>query len=457
MAKIVRVGNASGYWGDDLNALYRQLTQGPLDYITLDFLAEITMSILQKQRARRPELGYATDFVDQMRRCLPILHSTGTRIISNAGGINPSGCAQEIDKIGRAAGLQTKIAVIAGDDLMERIDELLQKGIPLKNMETGEELSAIREQVESANAYLGAAPVIKAIEQGARVVVTGRVTDTGITVAAPAFEFGWRLDDWDRLASAVVAGHVLECGAQASGGNLTDWREVPSFREMGYPIAEFSADGSFVVTKHPKAGGCVTRKTVTEQLVYEMGDPHTHITPDVIAEFSTIVLTDEGNDRVRISEVRGRPRTDRLKVSISYRAGYKAHGNLIVSRPEAVEKCHKLADLFWKRLGLEFEETSSELVGYNATHRHLIDTFDPPEILLRLGVRDPDKDKVEEFAKEFTALILSGTPGVAIVGARPRLQDVVAYWPCLIPAQEVTPEVTLLDTGRKFQIPWEPA
>ncbi len=445
-SKTVRIGNAGGYWGDDLGAMKRQLSQGRLDYVTQDFLAEITMSILQKQRNRNPALGYAVDFLDQMRECLPLLGQT--RIITNAGGINPRGCAEEVAKLAREAGVRVPIAIVEGDDLMGRLDELMARGIPMKNMETGRELSSVRSRVESANVYLGAAPVIEALRQGAQIVITGRVTDTGITAAPPVHEFGWALHDWNRLASAVVAGHILECGAQSSGGNLTDWREIPSFLNMGYPIAEFSPDGSFEVTKHPGSGGAVNLKTVTSQLLYEMGDPKSYITPDVVADFSTIRLEERGRDVVGVVGVQGRPRPEQLKVSISYLDGFKAHGTMIVSRPGAVDKCRLMADAFWKRLGLDFEETSVELVGYNSCHRHLAPPVDPPEILLRLGARDSDAGKLKEFARLFTSLILNTTPGVAIVGSRPRVQEVVAYWPCLVPATEIEPSVTLLETGR---------
>ena len=453
--KSVRIGNASGYWGDDLDALHQQLG-GPLDYVTLDFLAEITMSILRKQRAKRSELGYATDFLDQMRSCLPLVSETGTRIITNAGGVNPRGCAEELAKIAHGLGIQVRIAVVEGDDLTDRLDELLDKGIPLKNMETGQELKTIREQVQGTNAYLGSALLIKALEQGAQIIITGRVSDAGITVAPLAFEFEWNLQDWDRLAAAVAAGHILECGAQASGGNITDWQEVPSFLNMGYPIAEFLADGSFFVTKHEKSGGVVNGQSVTSQLVYEIGDPASYITPDVIADFSTIVLEDQGKDRVKISGVKGKPRSDQLKVSLSYRAGYKAHGTMIVSGPNVVEKCHLLSDLLWKRLGIEFEEKSTELVGHSACHPDLPPPADPPEILLRWGVRDSHREKVEAFTRKSTSLVLNSVPGVS-TGTRPRVQEVLAYWPCLIPASEVTASVTLLESGQTFQIPWEPA
>lgn len=450
--KSVRIGNAGGYWGDDPEALRRQLEPGNLDYITQDFLAEITMSILQKQRRKNPELGYARDFVDQIRECLPLLGQTHTRIISNAGGINPTSCAREIDRHAGQAGLRLDIAVVQGDDLMDRLDQLADSPDGLRNMETHEEFAAIQDRVLSANAYLGAAPVVEALALGARIVVTGRVTDTGITAAPPVHEFGWKLTDWHQLASAVVAGHIIECGAQASGGNLTDWEEIPSFQQMAFPIVEIFADGRLRITKHPLLGGRVNRKTVTSQLIYEMGDPKSYITPDVVADFSSFRLRESSPDEVWIDQVRGRPKTDFLKVSISYQAGYKAHGTLLVSGPEAVRKGRRIADLFWKRLNLSLEETATELVGYNASHGHLARPTDPAEILLRLSVRDPDRHKIDRFAKCFASLILSSLPGVAIVGARPRVQDVVAYWPSLIPADQVEPEVTLLGTDLRRQV-----
>ena len=450
--RTVRVGNAGGYWGDDPGAMKRQLELGPLDYLTQDFLAEITMSILRKQQSRKPELGYARDFVDQVRQCLPLLASTGTRVISNAGGINPDGCAREIAKVSKEQGHDLRIAVVEGDDILEQLDGLLKDGLPLANMETGDHLSEIRDRVVSANVYLGAEPVIRALETGAQIVITGRVTDTGMTCAPPAFEFGWPLDDWDLLSCGVVAGHILECGAQATGGNLTDWREVPSFHQMSFPIAEFRSDGTFVVSKHCLAGGMVNAKTVTAQLVYEMGDPRSYVTPDVTADFSTVQLTDKGNDRVLVAGARGTSRPPDLKVSIAYRNGFKAHGSMVVCQPDAVAKCRRMADAFWRNLDLELEETSTELVGYDACHGHLSRDATPGEIILRLGVRDPDRNKVSEFSKLFPSLILNSVPGVAIVGARPRIQSIVAYWPCLIPRHHVTPVVTDLNRANVFPV-----
>ena len=452
----IRVGNAGGYWGDDPQALYRQLSRGPVDYVTMDFLAEVTMSILQKQRSRQPHMGYAKDFLDQMHTCLPLAKETGTRIITNAGGLNPRGCGEGLLEIARNLNTKIRIATVEGDDLMGTLDRLRHVGVSLRNIETHEPFETIQDRVQSANGYLGAEPLVKALQEGAQIVITGRVADAALAVAPPVFEFEWSFRDWDRLAAAFVAGHILECGAQATGGNLTDWRQVPSFLDMGYPIAEFSADASFAVTKHENSGGLVNRKTVTSQLVYEIENPQCYMTPDVIADFSSIALQEEGADRVRVSGVKGTPPSGQFKVSLSYHDGYMAHGTIIVGRPHAVEKAHAMAEMFWTRLGIEFQETSSQLVGHSACHLHLGGASDPPEIMLRLGARDSDRGKLEEFSKTVPSLILNSVPGVAIVGSRPRIQEVMAYWPCLVPASEVTPKVTLLESGRCFQIPFEP-
>ncbi len=411
------------------------------------------MSVLQKQRARNPDLGYAVDFLELMHDSLPLLEANGTKVITNAGGLNPLGCAEKVAEIATELKLKTRIAAVDGDDLMDRLDELLHKGISLTNLDTQEDFSQVRDRVQSANAYLGSHSIARALEEGAEVVVTGRVIDAGMVVAPPLFEFGWNPGDWNRIASALVAGHILECGAQASGGNLTDWNEVPSFLEMGYPIAEMRSDSSFHVSKPEGSGGLVNRKTVTEQLVYEIGDPRAYYTPDAIVDFASVTLSAEAENRVGVSGVRGRPPTDQLKVSISYRDGFMAHGTMIVSGPQALTKGEWIADCFWHRLGIDFQEVSSEMVGYNACHRHLVPPADPPEILLRLGAKDSQKSKIETFAKQFTSLLLSTAPGVAMVGSRPRIQEVIAYWPTLVPKREITPRVVLIRPRKVFQVP----
>jgi hypothetical protein len=278
---------------------------------------------------------------------------------------------------------------------------------------------------------------------GAEMIVTGRVTDTGITLAPMVQRFGWATDDWDRLAAGILAGHVLECGAQSTGGNFTDWRRVPDFDRIGYPICEMHEDGSFVLTKHEGTGGMVTVQTIKEQLLYEMGDPHRYITPDVVVDFSSIRLESDGPDRVRVWGVKGAPPTEFLKVSVSHSEGYKASGAVIVSGPEAREKCEAFADILWNRLP-EYEQTLTEYVGADATWGPLSPSAEANEIYLRFGARDHDAAKLKEFSKMLPALILSGPPGVAVTGGRPRVQEVVAYWPMLVPRERCTAEVTVV-------------
>lgn len=341
MSKIVRVAGGQGFWGDSLDAPRRQVEGGPVDYLMLDYLAEVTMSILQKQKERDPRLGYARDFIGAMESVLPAVAERGVRVVANAGGVNPQACADAVLAMAAAKGRagQLRVGVVTGDDLLPRLDALLAEGHALANMDTGEPLATIRDRVLSANAYIGSTPIVQALAAGAQVVITGRSTDTALTMAPLRHEFGWSETSWDQLAAGIVAGHIIECGAQCSGGNcLVDWRDIPDLADVGYPIIEACADGSFVVTKHPGTGGRVTVASVTEQLVYEMGDPRSYITPDVIADFTTIQLEQDGADRVRVHGIHGREPTDKLKVSIAYRAGFKAVGTLVYAWPDALEK-----------------------------------------------------------------------------------------------------------------------
>lgn len=440
---VLRIGNASGYWGDDLTVLRRQIEGGPLDVVTMDFLAEITMSILQKQRERDPSAGFARDFVAQMDEVLASALERGVTVISNAGGVAPRACAEAILERARAKGLAPRVGVVTGDDLLDQLPEWHAEGVDLSNMDDGRDFGTVIDRLSSANAYFGAAPVVRALERGAQVLVTGRVTDTGITLAPMLHHFRWATDDWDRLAAGIIAAHILECGAQSTGGNFTDWRQVSSFHEIGYPIVEMHEDGSFVVTKHEGTGGMVSVETVQEQLLYEMGDPHRYLTPDVVADFSSIRLEPDGPDRVRVSGVKGAPPTEFLKVSVSYADGYKASGAVIVSGPEARAKCEAFRDILWKRCP-EYEDSLTEFVGADATWGPLSPTHDASEIYLRFGARDHDRAKLDVFSKMLPALILSGPPGVAVTGGRPRITDVVAYWPMLVPRDRCAAEVSVL-------------
>jgi hypothetical protein len=440
LKSIVRVAAGQGFWGDDLDAPRRQVEGGPVDYLMLDYLAEVTMSILQKQKERDPSLGYARDFVGAMEAVLPAVVEKGVKVVANAGGVNPPACAAAVKAVAEKCGAKGKlmIGVVTGDDLLGRLDSLLADGHQLANMDTGEPLAIVRDRVLSANAYIGSEPIVEALSKGANVVITGRSTDTALTMAPLRREFDWGATSWDQLAAGIVAGHIIECGAQCSGGNcLYDWRSIPDLANVGYPLVEVSADGSFVVTKHPGTGGRVSVPTVTEQLVYEMGDPHSYITPDVIADFTTIRLSADGENRVKVSGIKGRPPTDKLKVSIAYQSGFKAVGTLVYAWPDALEKA-QLADRVLRerldRLGLRFDHILTEFVGANATHGALAGSHaDAPEVQLRFGVRGSNRAAVERFTREIAPLVLNGPPSVTgFAGGRPKVEEIVAYWPALI-------------------------
>lgn len=454
MRERVRIASGQGFWGDLLDAPVRQVEGGPIDYLMLDYLAEVTMSIMQKQRARDPRMGYARDFVPLMQEILPACVAHDIRVTANAGGVNPTACAEAVRDVARELGLggRLRIGVVTGDDIMERLDDLLARGLELRNMDTGEPLSIVRERIQSANVYLGARPMVEALRRGAQLVITGRATDTGLTLAPLVYEFGWREDEWDKLAAGTIAGHIIECGAQASGGNCQyEWQSIPDLANVGFPIVEASPDGTFVVTKHEGTGGRINIPSVKEQLVYEMGDPAEYITPDCVADFTTIRLEDAGRDRVRVYGVKGKPATEFYKVSISYSAGYKAVGTLVYSWPDAYAKARAADEILrarLERLGLKFEHILTEFVGANATHGPLAGapTADAAEVQLRVGVRGQNRAAVERFTKEIAPLVLTGPPGVTgFAGGRPKVEEIVAYWPALIPKVELAPRVEVLE------------
>jgi Acyclic terpene utilisation family protein AtuA len=451
--KTIRIANGQGFWGDWLEAPVQLVERGPIDYLTLDYLAEITMSIMQKQKSRDPNAGYARDFLYVIGRILPKCLEKKIKVVANAGGVNPGGCVAGLAEVVKKLGLagKVRVGVVAGDDIMDRLDDMIARGIELKNMETGEPLSAIRDRVQSANVYFGGAPIADALDRGAQIVVTGRCTDTGLTLGPMIHEFKWARADWNKVAAGTVAGHIIECGAQATGGNSqVDWQSIPDFWDIGYPIVEACEDGTFVVTKHEATGGRVSVATVTEQLMYEMGDPQNYITPDGIADFTTINLEQAGENRVRVSGIKGRPATDQYKVSISFLSGYKAAGGLIYAWPDAYEKA-KAADAMLRRrienLGLSFEEILTQYIGVDATHEGLggRPSADLAEVMLRVAVRAQDKAPVERFTKELAPLALAGPPTVTgFGGGRPKVEEVVAYWPALIPKSAVAPEVEVI-------------
>jgi hypothetical protein len=443
---MIRIANGQGFWGDWLEAPVRLVEQGPIDYLALDYLAEITMSILQKQKQADPALGYARDFPPLIARLARQIRERGVCVIANAGGVNPAACAREVLRLAP----DLKVAVVEGDDVFARLDEFLAKGYEMRDMDTGEPLASIRHQVLSANAYIGAFPLAEALSTGADVVIAGRSTDTALTLAPMIHRFGWREDEYDKLAAGTIAGHIIECGAQCTGGNCqVDWQNIPEMANIGYPIVEAELDGSFTVTKHPAAGGRVSSHTVKEQLLYELGDPAHYITPDCIADFTSIRLSDAGPDRVRVSGIHGGPRPPSLKLSIAYSAGWKAIGTLVYSWPQALEKAQaadRIVRARLEHLGLAFEEVYTEFFGVNACHGPAAPPNpDPPEVQLRIGVRGQDRKAVDRFTRELIPLVLNGPPGATGFGeGRPPVREIVAYWSALVPREEIETRVELV-------------
>lgn len=452
MKERIRIASGQGFWGDLPSAPIDQVRlandKSPLDYMMMDYLAEVTMSIMQKQKLRDPKAGYAKDLVDVIDTILPDIVNKNIKVITNGGGVNPEACRDAIFAAARKKGIKIKVGIVLEDNILDSIDSLLANGHQLKNMETGESLKGVRSRVLSANVYFGAWPIVEALRQGAQIVITGRTTDTGLTLAPMIHEFGWSADDWDKMAAGTVAGHILECGAQSSGGNFSaDWKKIKDFTNIGFPIAEAYPNGEFIITKHPKTGGMVSRASVAEQLLYEIGDPREYITPDCVADFTSIQLEDLGRDRVKVFGIKGRPATEFYKVSMSYNDGYSAQGTLTYTWPDAMEKA-RLSDKILrgrlKKAGCTFEEMRTEFLGYNSCHGSLTPTkeSDVEEVVVKFAVRGQDKNSIVEFGKNIAPLILTGPPSVTgFAGGRPKPSDVVAYWPALLKKTAVTPRV----------------
>jgi hypothetical protein len=455
--KTIRIANGAGFLGDWLGAP-RQLVEGAqIDYLTIEHLAELTMSILARQREKNPAAGYATDFLDILRSLTPALKTQSKlKVIANSGGMNPEACAREASKVLLEAGLiDLPLAVVSGDDLLPQLDDLVGQGCDFRNLDTDEPLSSLAPSpqplapVSAANAYLGARPIAEALAGGARIVITGRVADASLTVAPCMHEFGWAWDDWQKLAAASAAGHLIECGAQVTGGYSVEWNKV-DLANVGYPIAEIDADAGTTITKPAGTGGSVNRTTVAQQLVYEIGDPRHYLTPDVDCDFTTVELEETGPDRVAFRNATGRPATDTYKVSLAYRDGFMTSGMLLVYGPDCAEKAKACGDIILARVksaGYDLARTNVELLGYGAGvpgaffHRKY---QQPGEVVLRVTAHDPRREAVECFARQFAPLITGGPAGLAGYAAgRPEVRPVFAYWPTLVPKRLVEPQVRM--------------
>lgn len=451
--KTITIGNAQGFWGDSPDAPGRLLAQSPaLDYLTLDYLAEVSLSILALQRDRDPAAGYARDFLDVVGAVAAHWKRGGhTKVVCNAGGLNPEACARACAAILREPGAGgRRVAMVGGDDVIGvlRADPGCET---FRNWETGRPLADVADALVTANAYTGADGVARALALGADIVVTGRVADPSLALGICMHEFGWAPDDWDRLAAGTVAGHVIECGAQCCGGISTEWLSLPGLDDIGFPVVEVEEDGGFTVTKPPGTGGRVNLRTVKEQLVYEIGDPANYLSPDCRVDFTTLRLEQTGPDRVRVSGVSGGPPTDCYKVSATHRDGYTASGQLTLFGRDAVAKARRCGEIVLekvRRAGYELARANVERLGANACAPGVVPAPELLETVLRITVADPRKEAVACFAKELMPLVTAGPQGATGYAAgRPKPRPVFSYWPCLIAKDRVTVEARLVADG----------
>ncbi len=457
VSRRVCIGNAQGFWGDRTDAACEMLALEPaLDFLTLDFLAEVSMSILSLQRARDPEAGWPRDFLDVVRSIASYWRSGGRcRVITNAGGLSPLGCARACLDVLLSSGCGGRtIAVVSGDEVLSLIragnvaDELLQ------NLDTGQPIAEVRDRLATANAYLGAQPIAAALDRGADLVITGRVADPSLTVAACAHWFGWQWNDWNRLAGATVAGHLIECGTQLTGGIATDWLDMPDVDRLGFPIAEVSADGGCVVTKPRQSGGRICQRTVKEQLLYEIGDPDAYLSPDVTVSLLSLRLDDDGAGRVRVAGAQGRPAPPTYKVSATYQDGFWAEGHLTVFGAESVAKARRAGQAVMsqlKRSGISLGESLVECLGAGACRPQGIEPTlarQLTETVLRIAVADESREAVERFARALMPLVTAGPPGTTgYAEGRPRVHPLFRFWPCLIERKQVMPQIEVFRTS----------
>jgi hypothetical protein len=455
--RTVRIGSASGFWGDTASAAPALVQGGDIGYLVFDYLAEVTMSILAAQKAKDANAGYATDFVHiTMKALLPELKDKGIKVVANAGGVNPLACRDALAKVAEELGVALKIGVVLGDDLSARAAEFRERG--LTEMFSG---APFPQRTASINAYLGALPIAQALREGCDVVITGRCVDSAVTLGVLVHEFGWKAGDYDRLAQGTLAGHLVECGAQCNGGLFTDWESVPDWDIIGFPIVEAQGDGSFVITKIAGSGGLVTPATVAEQMLYEIGDPRAYHVPDVACDFTDVRFEQVGPDRVRVSGAKGRPPTDTYKVSATFMDGFRNMAFLTIAGDQAAAKARRTGEALFKRMermlaeqGLpQFSEKRIEVIGaedmYGANARPT-----SREVVLKMAIKVGSKASAELFAREFAAAGTSMSPGTTgLVGGRPTPTPVVRLFSFLIPKREVPAQLQVGDSAAAVAIP----
>ena len=445
MKKTINIANGQGFWGDSVDAPKTLINNKNLDYLTLDYLAEVTMAIMQKQHNKDPKRGYAYDFVEFVSHSVDQILENNIKIITNAGGVNPYACAENIKN---RTNEKLKVAVVEGDNIIDKIDQYIDSGIKFDNLDNGKNILEIRDKICSANVYIDSYVVAEALKHSPNIVLGGRITDPGLVVGPCLYEFRWDNKDYNKIAAATVAGHILECGAQCTGGNHTRWWEIENFVDIGYPIVSISDNALFDVHKDPKSGGLINKLTVTEQLLYEMGNPKKYLSPDVTVDFTSINLEDKNNNTVSVSNVKGMAPTDTFKVAINYISGYKANGKLTVTAPYAKQKAEKIGEVIIDRLkrnDITFDEYKIDYVGYNSCSAETLPiNKDCNEVTVSISVKDKEKAKIERFSKEIAPLITNGPPGITgFAGGRPKVQEVISYWPTLISKDIVNTNVRI--------------
>jgi len=434
VTETLRIANCSGFYGDRLSAAREMVEGGPIEVLTGDYLAELTMAILYKSRAKRPETGYATTFVTQMEQVLGACLAKGIKVVANAGGLNPAGCAAAVQAVADKQGLEPKIAYITGDDVLGKLGEWQRMGHALAHLDRGRPLKDLRAPVVTANAYLGGWGIAEALAQGADVVITGRVTDAALALGPAAWKFGWKRDDWDRLAAGVVCGHILECGAQCCGGNYSFFQEVPTYTRIGFPVAEMEASGEFVVTKHPDTGGLVSVGTITAQLLYEIGGPR-YLNPDVTGRFDSIRLAQDGPERVRVSGIRGEPPPPDTKLCLNYFGGYKNTMTFVLTGLDIPEKAKLIEDTFWGMVGgrERFAEVS---VSLRRSDQEDPESNEAAQALLKITVKDPEAAKVgRAWSNRAIEMALAHYPGFHMTSPPTEETAYAVYWPALVPSE----------------------